>query len=239
MANYRTRLRNIGCPELSINAMKKKRGTTSQGPNQVKKPRKAEVNYYPVYPAGETKESLEDERQALLLEVKKKNQQQIKTKMERTFAYRRQEIIQDMPFITEFQSRWPALFSESEVNAEFTRITTISLLSTFMSQLDHYSDQLMKVFRKKGGTAGRKISLIMAAMDKDPTIETQRECVLKALCVYLNENPESFIKDYLRSSFSFRRTFFTYLQTLSVCHCAPDSTISCPGQFLIRTSSSP
>ena len=35
-----------------------------------------------------------------------------------------------------------------------------------MSQLDHYSDQLMKVFKKKGGTAEHKISPIMAAMDK-------------------------------------------------------------------------
>lgn len=36
MANYRTRLRNIGCSELSINAKKEKHGPTSQGPNQVK-----------------------------------------------------------------------------------------------------------------------------------------------------------------------------------------------------------
>ncbi|KAI4832853.1 hypothetical protein KUCAC02_015797 [Chaenocephalus aceratus] len=82
MANYRTRLRNIGCTELSINAMKEKRGK-SQGPNQVKKPRKAEVNYCPDYPVGETKDSLEEERQALLIEVKKKNSQLIKTKMEK------------------------------------------------------------------------------------------------------------------------------------------------------------
>ncbi|XP_030008984.1 uncharacterized protein LOC115432239 [Sphaeramia orbicularis] len=116
--------------------------------------------------------------------------------MEKTFAYRRQEIIQDMPFIAEFRDRWPALFSQSEVNAEFTRITSVSLLSTFMSNLDHYSNQLMKVFRKKGGAAGHKISMIMAAMDNSPTVETRRECVLKAFCVYLNENPESFIKEY-------------------------------------------
>ncbi|KAF7640946.1 hypothetical protein LDENG_00003750, partial [Lucifuga dentata] len=58
MANYRTRLRNIGCPELRINSLKEKR---------------AEVNYCPDYPAGETEDSLEQERQALLLEVKKKN----------------------------------------------------------------------------------------------------------------------------------------------------------------------
>lgn len=53
-----------------------------------------------------------------------------------------------------------------QVNAEFTRITTVPLLSTFMSQLDRYTSQLMRVFKKKGGTAGRSISLIMAALDK-------------------------------------------------------------------------
>lgn len=59
MANYRTRLRNIGCPELCIHAVKEKCDTTGKGPKQVKKPRKAEVNYCLDYPAGETKESLE------------------------------------------------------------------------------------------------------------------------------------------------------------------------------------
>lgn len=87
--------------------------------------------------------------------------------MEKTFAYRRREVIEDMPFIAEFKNRWPALFSESQLNAEFTRITTIPLLSTFMAQLDHYSSQLMKVFKKKGGAAGRSINQIMAAMDQD------------------------------------------------------------------------
>ncbi|KAJ4946374.1 hypothetical protein JOQ06_024041, partial [Pogonophryne albipinna] len=52
------------------------------------------------------------------------------------------------------------------VNAEFTRITTVPLLPTFMSQLDRHLSQLMKVFKKKGGTAGRNLGLIMAAMDK-------------------------------------------------------------------------
>ncbi|XP_026158974.1 uncharacterized protein LOC113128125 [Mastacembelus armatus] len=195
-----TRLRNIGCPELSINAVKEKRSSMSQGPNQVKKPRKAEVNYCPEYPSGETKESLEEESQALVLEVKKKNNQHlIKHKMERTFAYRRQEVIKDMPFIADFKNRWPALFSESEVNAEFTRITTVPLLSTFISRLDHYSSQLIRVFKKKGGTAGRHITLNMATMDRNPSVEVRRECILKALCVYLNEKPDCLIKEYLVS----------------------------------------
>lgn len=116
MANYRTRLRNIGCQELTINSVKEKRSGMGPGPNQVKKPRKAEVNFCPDYPPGETKESLEEERKALLLEGKKKNNDQlIKRKMEKTFAYRRQEIIKDMPFIAEVKNRWPALFSETEV----------------------------------------------------------------------------------------------------------------------------
>lgn len=116
MANYRTRLRNIGCPELSINATKEKRGAMGQSPNQVKKPKKAEVNFCPDYPAGESKESLEKEREALILEVKKKNNNQlINSKMEKTFAHRRREVIEDMPFIAEFKNRWPALFSENQV----------------------------------------------------------------------------------------------------------------------------
>ena len=116
MNNYRQILRNAGYPELSLNSVKrKKEGRASNlGPNQVKKPRKAEVNYLPNYPDGETMETLEAQRQALVLEHKQKNSQ-VKEKMERTFAYRRQEIVMEMPFITQLLHRWPALFIQSEV----------------------------------------------------------------------------------------------------------------------------
>lgn len=40
----------------------------------------------------------------------------IKVKMEKTFAHRRHEVVNDMPFIAEFKSRWPALFSEREAS---------------------------------------------------------------------------------------------------------------------------
>lgn len=115
MGNYRCTLRAAGCSEIKINSLKHKCGETTN-PNQVKKP-KAEVNFYPDYPPGENKDSLEEERLALLSEVQKKhNHQIIKHKMEKTFAYRRHEVVEDMPFIAEFKSRWPALFSEHEVN---------------------------------------------------------------------------------------------------------------------------
>lgn len=75
MNNYRQILRNAGYPELSLNSVKRKKeeGASNLGPNQVKKPRKAEVNYFPNYPEGETTESLEVQRQALVLEHRQKN----------------------------------------------------------------------------------------------------------------------------------------------------------------------
>lgn len=198
MANYRTRLRNIGCPELSINSVKRKGDAAGKCPNQVKKPKRAEVNFCPDYPVDETKESLEKEREELALEAKKRNNcQTINSRMEKTFAHRRREVIDDMPFVAEFKDRWPALFSENQINAEFTRITTVPLLSTFMSKLDQYSNKLMKVFKKKGGAAGRRITEIMVAIDEKPNAETRRLCILKALCVYLNEDPKDLVKTYM------------------------------------------
>ncbi|XP_076748074.1 uncharacterized protein LOC143421845 [Maylandia zebra] len=167
MSNYRGKLKNLGCSELVINSLKR-RGNSNVHPNQVKKPRRAEVNFCPDYPAGETRESQEEERLVLLSEFKKKNNDEtIKAKMAQTFPHRRQEILQDMPFVADFKSRWPALFSPREINAEFQRITTVPLTSTFMAQLDNNTTKLTKVFRNKGGTSGRKITEIMAAIDED------------------------------------------------------------------------
>ncbi|XP_030258227.1 uncharacterized protein LOC115572365 [Sparus aurata] len=117
--------------------------------------------------------------------------------MEKTFAYRRHEVIEEKPFIAEFKRRWPALFSEHEVEAEFTRITTVPLRSKFMQQLDHHSTRLMTIFKSKGGAAGRKIRNIMADLDMNDAVETRRACVLKALMVYLNEDPENLIREYM------------------------------------------
>ncbi|XP_061905620.1 uncharacterized protein LOC133651640 isoform X1 [Entelurus aequoreus] len=87
MANYRTKLRNLGCPELSINSLKHKPADRCQPAYDVKKPRKVEVNFSPPFPAGETQDSLEGERLALLSEVKKRhNDKVVKEKMDKTFA---------------------------------------------------------------------------------------------------------------------------------------------------------
>ena len=51
-----------------------------------------------------------------------------------------------------------------KVNAEFRRITTVHLQSKFFTRLDLLSDDLMRVFAKKGVVLGRKIRSIMAPM---------------------------------------------------------------------------
>ncbi|XP_030581535.1 uncharacterized protein LOC115777712 isoform X2 [Archocentrus centrarchus] len=87
--------------------------------------------------------------------------------MDKTFALRRQEVVGEAPMIADFKTRWPALFHVREVSAEFKRITTIHLQSTFFSRVDAHSANLMKAYAKKGGVQGRKIKTIMAPMTQD------------------------------------------------------------------------
>lgn len=120
MANYRTKMRNIGCPEVTINALKNKSSDDCLPAKNVKKPKKAEVNFCPLHPAGETDDSLENIRVELLTDVRRRNSaSDVRQKMSRTFSYRRQEVVQGSPTAGEFKARWPALFQINEVKACF------------------------------------------------------------------------------------------------------------------------
>ncbi|XP_049322989.1 uncharacterized protein LOC111197377 isoform X2 [Astyanax mexicanus] len=165
LGNYRTKLRNVGCMEVTVNSLKHKPQGKSSPAYGVKKPRRAEVNYCPSFPSGETAESLERVRVNLLSEGKKKNNDQtLKVLMDKTFALRRHEVIHESPLIADFKTRWPALFRTKEVSAEFERITTVPLLTRFFSKLDLHSAKLLKVFAKRGGVQGRKIMQHVTAM---------------------------------------------------------------------------
>ncbi|KAL2084999.1 hypothetical protein ACEWY4_020517 [Coilia grayii] len=174
LGNYRTRLRQLGHPEVAVNAQSNKRVQCSPA-SGVKKARKAEVNFCPALPPGETMDSQESKRVALLSEMDKTNNESHVTQlMDQNFSLRRQEVIQE-PLIAEFKTRWPTLFSVREVCAEFRRITTVNLQSKFFSNLDAYSPNLMKAFSRKGGTVGRSLKKIMKPM-------TQVQCTMN---VYL------------------------------------------------------
>lgn len=126
MANYRTKLRGYGVPEVMCNALKRKSPADQKSAKSIKKPWKAEVNYLPPYPAGEDEESQEQERIQLLTEVRKRdNNKLIKEKMAKTCAHRRNKIIILSPSIEDIKARWPALFEASHVSYKCMLIRNI------------------------------------------------------------------------------------------------------------------
>lgn len=118
MGNYRAKLRGsqLACPELEVNSLKRQRSNDNDSSKRIKKPKKAEVNYLPPMPIGDTEATLEKERVDMLQEIQKKNNERIiSEKMEKSFSIRRQEVVQQCPAIQDFRERWPALFSETQV----------------------------------------------------------------------------------------------------------------------------
>uniref|UniRef100_A0A7N6FKA3 PB1 domain-containing protein n=3 Tax=Anabas testudineus TaxID=64144 RepID=A0A7N6FKA3_ANATE len=195
LGNYRSK--QVGCPEVTVNSLKHKADDRRSPAYGIKKPKKAEVNYCPPYPTGESAESLEQIRVKLLSEVKiRNNEDKVAEMMGKTFALRRLEVVHDAPMVADFKARWPGLLSVREVNAEFKRITTVQLQSKFFHQLDALSEKLTRVFARKGGVLGKRIKTIMVPMTQVESIDISRECILRALAVYLNEDPEKLIKDY-------------------------------------------
>ncbi|KAL7889569.1 hypothetical protein AOLI_G00018270 [Acnodon oligacanthus] len=71
MANYRRKLKQLGRPELAGNSSQHKR------PAAVKKPQKAELNYLPPLPPGESKQTLERVRVELLIDFKIRDNQKV------------------------------------------------------------------------------------------------------------------------------------------------------------------
>ncbi|MEQ2204163.1 hypothetical protein XENOCAPTIV_008864, partial [Xenoophorus captivus] len=126
LANYRTQLRKLGCPEVTVNSLKNKPVGRCSAAFGVKKAKRAEVNFCPIYPSEETEESLEVMRNALLLDIKKRNNRElVKLKMEKTFAYRRHEIVRDAPMVEVLMARCPALFDIREVRDVFLEVVLI------------------------------------------------------------------------------------------------------------------
>ncbi|XP_066510131.1 uncharacterized protein [Hoplias malabaricus] len=78
--------------------------------------------------------------------------------MDVTFALRRKEMIRDKPAISQVVHRWPALFTESQVYCEFTRVVGKNLKEQFFDALDEFSPRLMDLFRKKKGLAGQLLA---------------------------------------------------------------------------------
>ncbi|XP_047661733.1 uncharacterized protein LOC113646527 isoform X2 [Tachysurus fulvidraco] len=200
MANYRSKLRKreIPCPEVNINSLRSNLPGEKNPAKNCKRTRRAEVIYLPPHPSGETKDSLEVERQELLSEVKKKNNYNvIKEKMAKTFSYRRIEVVSGCPSVEDFKKRWPALFCEAEMKEEFRRITTTSLEQSFMYKLDLYTPKLIALMKLKGGITGTKLRPHLDKLSQNQSIEVRREAIIRSLILYLGEKEEELFEECL------------------------------------------
>lgn len=119
MGDYRGKLSRSGCLEVSVNAGKRSKNyPDKEHPHSnIKRARRAEVNFLPNLPKGESQASLEEMRLQIMDEVQKSQQnlRLIEKLMQKTFALRRLEIIQENPQVTDFLGKWPALRIESQV----------------------------------------------------------------------------------------------------------------------------
>ncbi|CAM4568429.1 unnamed protein product [Leuciscus chuanchicus] len=205
MGNYRTKLARSGCLEVSVNTGKRSKNNPDKDHphSNIKRARRAEVNFLPNFPKGQNQASLEEMRLDILHEVEKseKNLLLIDNLMQMTFSLRRQEIVQENPLLKDFLVKWPALRIESQVCAEFHRITNTNLRNQFYAELDRHTPQLFALYRQKASHTG-KVSEVLRDLlriyDREDVhdINIKRTVALRALAVYLCEDDPQFFKTW-------------------------------------------
>ncbi|KAK7929163.1 hypothetical protein WMY93_005558 [Mugilogobius chulae] len=117
--------------------------------------------------------------------------------MQTTFALRRQEIVTGDKPVKDLLTRWPALHMESQVFAEFHRITNVNLRNTFYAELDRHTQTLIGLYRQKASRTG-KISEALQKILREYDLQQEQDVILKrtlslrALSVYLKEEDSDF-----------------------------------------------
>ena len=125
MGNYRTKLTKAGIKDVAVNAGKHSRTNPEGAPSRasIKRPRRGEINFLPNFPLGETRQTLEMQRLAMVEQFKRTSMERdmisIHQHMQRTFALRRDEIVDLAPPVVELKDRWPALFCEAQVSKNY------------------------------------------------------------------------------------------------------------------------
>uniref|UniRef100_A0A8D0CTD9 Sterile alpha motif domain containing 3 n=1 Tax=Sander lucioperca TaxID=283035 RepID=A0A8D0CTD9_SANLU len=182
MGNYRTKLRKAGCAEVAINRGKK--GAPEMASKSLKRPKRFEVNYLPDLPEGQNEDRLEVERNGTV----------IASKMDQTFPLRRREIVEAEPPVKTLKERWPALFTERQVFAEFNRIATTNLENDFFGAVDRYTPRFVTIVKSKKGSVGEKQAEIVQQMDSRVSrLQTSvRTLVLQGIPVLLGDDPSNF-----------------------------------------------
>uniref|UniRef100_A0A1A8A8R1 Si:ch211-182e10.4 n=1 Tax=Nothobranchius furzeri TaxID=105023 RepID=A0A1A8A8R1_NOTFU len=200
LGNYRSKLRQAGCNEVSINRKRKSNEDVDTN-SSLKRAKRGEINYVPDYPDSHSDDSLEEERLALLEESQKRRMDPvlIKQKMELTFSLRRKEIVEVEPMVTEVMERWPALFNEAEIREEFHRITNKDLMDSFRAGLNQHTSRLLQLYRAKRTTFPAEMDQLLNRLDEETSDITmhRQTTALKGLPFYLRDSHEKLFRSCL------------------------------------------
>ncbi|XP_072568849.1 sterile alpha motif domain-containing protein 3-like isoform X2 [Paramormyrops kingsleyae] len=203
MGNYRTKLSRAGFHEVAVNSGKRSRNNPDKHASHtnIKRPKRAEVNFLPNFPRGEDPASLEQLRLQIVdqVQMNDRNLPLITKLMQTTFALRRKEVIGDELPVCEILDRWPTLKMESQICAEFHRITNMNLKNHFYAVLDQHAPRLQSLFRKKAARTGRVAEVLDQLfrnydLQEQVDVHVRRAAVLRALPAYLHEDDSRFLK---------------------------------------------
>ncbi|KAI5092864.1 hypothetical protein C0J45_17255, partial [Silurus meridionalis] len=199
MGNYRTKMRQLGRLDVTVNGGKRGSNTTNGDPpnTQIKKPKKGEINFLPDFPEGMNDQNMEVAREVLVNEMMKTKPKEslVKKEMDVTFAFCRKEIVKEKPAISQLVHRWPALFYRKSglCYVFLMNLAGKNLRENFLDALDHLSPSLMDLFKKKKGLTGQLLAELLC---QTKTIEpTDVRCLcLRGLLVILGNDPSAFFK---------------------------------------------
>ncbi|XP_056295592.1 uncharacterized protein LOC130209778 [Pseudoliparis swirei] len=112
--------------------------------------------------------------------------------MDSTFALRRKEIVDGEPPVSEIEARWPALFSERQISAEFMRLVSSDLHQCFFDGLDKYVPKLLEMYSIRSPSCPN-LRRLLHSLDEQTSNQKRRAAVLLGLPHYLREDSSSFI----------------------------------------------
>ncbi|KAM6974706.1 sterile alpha motif domain-containing protein 3-like [Tautogolabrus adspersus] len=141
-----------------------------------------------------TQSNLDMDRSAMAVEMKKRkvDWKQIGEMMNNTFALRRKEIVEDEPLVAEVKERWPALFSDRQIEAEFARLTSVDLKGSLFAGIDQYLARFLELYKTKSGIV--ELTRLTRQLDEDISAQRKRTVLLLGLPHFLKEDPSCFFK---------------------------------------------
>lgn len=101
------------------------------------------------------------------MKKKKVDWKKIQAMMSTTFSLRRKEIVEEEPPVADIKAKWPTLFSERQIEAEFTRLMSIELKGALFAGLDKYLSKFLEIYRAKTGLV--ELKNLLKSLDSDAT----------------------------------------------------------------------